>query len=663
VRKEALLKLNKISNIFSLVENLPSLPSNVRIIIVPSTNSYHLPIKSHIHIDEKTNTIQLEPSNKLSSLATGHFALEFDEHQPPFIFLLNYAQEISRLTDINTFISNTKTFNYLSAILPKTKSFNQYHWYISHDQQAISIRQIPFTSIKQLINILNLIRQQIYLTKYLNYYFNNNYDHDQMEEDNLQEISLELSFLSSTILSITCAQSYYLSTFLLQMSNIHILPVLIHRQEHKEFSLTNEKNSLLKLIEKLLKENHTNEYLSLNNDLKSTNQSEEILNIHPPKFNRRLSCGPPAKPTWRRATTLRRNQPACLTLNNSQEIIPNEQLIDDDINQNLPTEDFHDEDDTFIQSPQQQQQQQLSYHPQLLPRPSLSFHPSTLSRCTSVSSTQSVSTPPIFGLSPSTPYPGGINNPNTNIFFPLGKQVSVPDYDLVTSPITMGTFDPLVFLPTNPLTSSTMDTNNKIPQKKKRRRSEHSADEFMQTLNNGKIGSGCFANLDLYVYLDNRSSIHATKLSSSGGDPSNAKRGKKPMDKNPQQQLIRQKSAFKVTDSPTASLLSQQSVTSPDDTSNELKPLKVVIKRVEGSGNSSNDESQQQQSIKQRKKQLMGNTSGSLPTAMRKLPNNNSSGGSSPSVLIKTESLDMSQLGSDANTMMTINDGMQQISR
>jgi len=165
--------------------------------------------------------------------------------------------------------------------------------------------------------------------------------------------------------------------------------------------------------------------------------------------------------------------------------------------------------------------------------------------------------------------------------------------------------------------------------------------------------------------------MHATKLSSSGGDQSSIKRGKKPMDKNSQQpqQLVRQKSAFKVTDSPTASLLSQQSVTSPDDASNELKPLKVVIKRVEGSGNSSNDESQQQQSMKQRKKQQqqqqIGNPSGSIPAAMRKLTNNNSSGGSSPSVLIKSESLDMSQINSDSNmnTMMTINDGMQQTAR
>ena len=92
--------------------------------------------------------------------------------------------------------------------------------------------------------------------------------------------------------------------------------------------------------------------------------------------------------------------------------------------------------------------------------------------------------------------------------------------------------------------------------------------------------------------------MHATKLSSSGGsDSSSIKRNKKLNDKNPQQQqqLVRQKSAFKVTDSPTASLLSQQSITSPDDTQNEFKPLKVVIKRVGDGGNSSNDESQQQQ--------------------------------------------------------------------
>jgi hypothetical protein len=157
--------------------------------------------------------------------------------------------------------------------------------------------------------------------------------------------------------------------------------------------------------------------------------------------------------------------------------------------------------------------------------------------------------------------------------------------------------------------------------------------------------------------------MHATKLSTSGGDPSNAKRGKKPMDKNSlqqqQSQLVRQKSAFKVTDSPTAGLLSQQSVTSPDDTQSELKPLKVVIKRVGDGGNSSNDESQQQQALKQRKKQQITNPSGSLPTTMRKLSNNNTSGGSSPSVLVKSESLDMSQLNSDPNTMMTINDGQQ----
>jgi hypothetical protein len=320
-----------------------------------------------------------------------------------------------------------------------------------------------------------------------------------MDDDN--EISLELSFLSSTILSITCAQSYHLSTFLLQMSNINTLPLLINRQQQNEFYLTNEKNSLFKLIEKLLKENNINQDLfssSSNNDLKSINQSEEQLNSsinHHPKFNRRLSCGPPAKPTWRRATTLHRNQPACLTLNdnNQDKISDEQQLINDDnyINQNLTDEDFNDEDDAFIQSPQQQQQQQQqqqhSYHPQLLPKSLLSFHPSTLSRCTSVSSTQSVSTPPIFGLSPSTPYPGATNNPNGNIFFPLGKQVSVPDYSPVSSPITMGTLDPLVFLPANPIISSA-DANNKNQQKKKRRRSEHSADDFMQTLSNNPNG-------------------------------------------------------------------------------------------------------------------------------------------------------------------------------
>jgi hypothetical protein len=284
------------------------------------------------------------------------------------------------------------------------------------------------------------------------------------------------------------------------MSNINALPLLMNRQQEKEVYLTNEKSSLFKLIESLLKEDKGNDYLSTSFsssvDLKSNHQLEESLTQQPPKYNRRLSCGPPAKPTWRRATTLRRNPPACLTLNTTQEKLPDEPVIEEDINQNITTEEFNDEDDAFLQSSPSQTslqpppttiQNQPSYHPLLLPRPSLSFHPSTLSRCTSVSSTQSVSTPPIFGLSPSTPYPGGPANPNGNIFFPLGKQVSVPDYSPVSSPITMGTLDPLVFLPANALNSSTTDPNNKNSQKKKRRRSEHSADDFIQTLGNGKF--------------------------------------------------------------------------------------------------------------------------------------------------------------------------------
>ncbi|CAF2728949.1 unnamed protein product [Rotaria sp. Silwood2] len=667
------------------LKNDSLLPNNVCIIIVPSTTQHYLPIKSSIYIDEKTNTIQFDTSLKLNLLATGYFALEFDENQSPLILLLSYAEEISHLTNINNFYANKKTFNYLSTILPKTKLLNQYQWYISHDQLAIEIRRIPFTNVKQLIHILNIVRQQIYLTKYLNYYFTYKYEYEHMDDDNHHDIYLELSFLSSNILSITCAQSYHLLTFLLQMSNINTLPLLINRQQQKEIYLTNDKNSLLNIIENLLKENSTKQYLSIinndnnnnnnnNNNNKQNNHIQEQI-INPTKLNRRLSCGPPAKLTWRRATTLRRNQSACLTLipvdNNNQDKIDDEQLIDDDIQQNIITEHFdHDDNDAFINSPEQQQQHN---HPQLLPKPSSNTYASTLSRGTSVSSTQSVSTPPIFGLTPSTPYPGGRNNPNGNIFFPLGKQVSVPDYSPVSSPIIMGTFDQLTFLPTNTATSSNImpstDTTNKIQQKKKRRRSEHSADDFIHTLNN--------------TSNDNRSPMHATKLTTStSSDSSNIKRGKKPMDKNLQQaqqqqqqqpQIVRQKSTFKVSDSPTANLLPQQSLTSSDDTPNELKPLKVVIKRFGDSGNVLNDEGQQQQSIKQRKKQQqqqqqqqqqhIANTTVSLPATMRKLSNNTSTSGSVPSVIVKSESLDMSQLSVDPNTMMTINDGTQQTPR
>jgi len=687
---------------------------SLRILIVPSNNQYYLPIKSSLLMDEKTNAIQIDSSTKSSTLATGFFALEFDENQPAFICLQTFAQEISRLTNIPSILSSsdTKTFNYLSTILPKTKTFHQYHWYISHDQPAMSIRQIPFTNVKQLIQILNLIRQQMYLTKYFNYYFNPIFDdREQMDDEHNEEILLELSLLSSTMLSITCAQAQYLSTFVLKMSDIDNLPVLIHRAEQKEYELTEETNALFKLIEKLLQQTSNATTLSSSQKIEQPIHTSpppiqtETVAVVPPKLNRRLSCVPPAKPTWRRATTLRRNQPACLTLtltsSISQEKPANESIVDDEMNQNISTDEFRDttdeksqdivdnnnnddddddDDDPFLQFAEQQLQNQQSYPPQFPSKPLLSFRPSTLSRCTSVSSTQSVSTPPIFGLSPSTPYPGGSNNPNGNIFFPLGRQVSVPEYSPVSSPMTLGTLDPLAFLPASslPQPSSNNDPNNKnAQQKKKRRRSEHSADDFIQTLNSGKKKKihfiFCFILLiENPISLDNRSSMQTTKLNTSGNnggnDPSNIKRGKKPTDKNAQQQqqLVRQKSAFKVTDSPTATLLSQQSVTSPDDSSNELKPLKVVIKRVEGSGNSPNDESQQQ-AIKQRKKQQqqtqqqMNNNGGStMQGQMRKLPSNNSSGSSSPSVVIKTESMDMSQFNTDSNNMMSSNDGTQQ---
>lgn len=173
-----------------------------------------------------------------------------------------------------------------------------------------------------------------------------------------------------------------------------------------------------------------------------------------------------------------------------------------------------------------------------------------------------------------------------------------------------------------------------------------------------------------YIYhLDKGSPMQTAKVPTSGGDASTAKRGKKLTDKNSQQsqQLIRPKSAFKVTDSPTANLLSQQSLTSSEDSQSDLKPLKVVIKRVGDSGSASNDESQQQ-SIKQRKKQQqqiqqqqMGNTSGSIPPGMRKVPIANTPSGSSPSLMIKTEHIDMTQLNADSNVsaLMNMNDGTQ----
>ena len=499
---------------------------HVRIVIVPSTGQHQLPIKSTLQIDEKTNQIHLDETSTKSNLsATGYFALEFDETQPPFILLLVHAQEISRLTNIAQFSSSAKTFNYLNTILPKTKLPNRYRWYISHDQLAISIRQIPFTNIKHLMHILTLVRQQIYLTRYLHYYLDrHSYDQDRMDDDDddddeeerhgntsTEEISVELSFLSPTLLSMTCAQSHRLSTFLLHMSNMDTFPLFVARQQQQEIYLTDETHSLMKLIGKLLQEENSNENAATSKmDLTSTSPLPQP-SIKPatiPKLNRRLSCVPPAKPTWRTATTLRRMQPACLTLS-SQSSIANKESIErqpsvvDDINPTL-MEDVQNDDDAFLPSPEDAQEEPATSslnppppsHQQPLPRPSLSFHPSTLSRCTSVSSTQSVLTPPIFGLSPATPYPGGMGNPNGNIFFPLARQVSVPEYSPVNSPMAMGPFDPSAFLSANIPTTSAYaplpDANARNQPKKKRRRSDHSADDLIDPLNNngsGKIQS------------------------------------------------------------------------------------------------------------------------------------------------------------------------------
>ena len=494
-------------NLLSLADNNSSSPSYVRIIIVPTTGQHYLSMKSAVHIDEKSNQVHLESSSmKACLLATGHFALEFDEKQAPFILLLSHAQEISRATNLDQFLANAKPFNYLAKILPKSKLLNHYQWYISHDQLAVSIRQIPFTNVKQLVQILGLLRQQMYLTRYLNHYFHSDYEHDRMEDDTnsrARDIFLELSFLSSTILSITCAQSSHLSTFLLQMSNLEAFPLLTHRQQQKEISLTVEKNSLLKLIEQLLQEETFIQGDSLSTtatttmDYSSTSvmQKPLVKAIVIPKLNRRLSCGPPAKLAWRSATTLRRLQPACFTLTSREEQpekVDDDHITDESAEPSMMNDDDNDDDLFMSVSLQQTQQSTSMQHQQLLPKPSLSLNPSVLSRCTSVSSTQSVSTPPLFGLTPSTPYPGGGSNPSGNIFFPLAKQVSVPDFNPVSPPISMGAFDPSVFSSTHLQSGSTAmastDPNNKNQGKKKRRRSDHSADELIQSI--GASSSG-----------------------------------------------------------------------------------------------------------------------------------------------------------------------------
>ena len=495
--------------IFSLlVDTNLSLPSHVRVVLVQSSTQHFLPVKSAVEIDENSNRVHLETSDpKLCLRATGHFALEIDEGQPPLTLIETYIQEIVDLTSMNHFVSNVKKFNYLSSVMPKTRFISRYKWYISQDQPAIAIRQIPFTNVKQLITILNLLRKQIYLTKYLKHYFHLEAEAEPMEDDITRirrEICLELSLLSPTMISITSAQSSNLSTFLLHLSNTESLPFISHRQQQHEVPLTQENNSLLKLIEQLLQEENfgasSSPIISMMDS--SSNAQSDLKTIDCqkliPKLNRRLSCVPPAKPVWRPATTLRRMQGACLTIMARQESDERSQLeniIDEDRNQSTANEeivnaDNDEEDDDLFFSDAQQQGNNLNQ--QLPSKMPLSIHPLTLSRCTSVSSTQSVSTPPIFGLTPSTPYPNGTNGQSNNIFFPLAKQVSNPDFNPPSPSITIGPFNPSAFLSANtPISQNSSpsgDTNNQTQVKKKRPRADNQSEEFNQSTNPNSDG-------------------------------------------------------------------------------------------------------------------------------------------------------------------------------
>ena len=161
------------------------------------------------------------------------------------------------------------------------------------------------------------------------------------------------------------------------------------------------------------------------------------------------------------------------------------------------------------------------------------------------------------------------------------------------------------------------------------------------------------------------------KIQTGTGDVSAHKRIKKGSEKPSQSgggsTLVRQKSGFKVSDSPSQSLVSQTSLTSSDETGGDNKPLKVVIKRLGEPANPSNDETQQL--TKQRKKsvsqQPQGNLTGTVIPGSRKLASNPSPVASSPSVLIKSDSFDGSQISTDLNpsSFMPSNDGSQQIQR
>lgn len=114
--------------------------------------------------------------------------------------------------------------------------------------------------------------------------------------------------------------------------------------------------------------------------------------------------------------------------------------------------------------------------------------------------------------------------------------------------------------------------------------------------------------------------------------------------------------------------MTQTSGTSPDDTPADMKPIKVVIKRVGDGANTSTDDLQQQTPAKPRKKQVTqatNNFTGAATAGGKKSAGNTPNSTPSPSVVVKTESFEMSQFNVDNNHQMSMNsnEAVQQAQR
>ncbi|CAF0857000.1 unnamed protein product, partial [Didymodactylos carnosus] len=359
----------KIDNLMDNVHD--SCPLYILINLCPSPTSkrYLLAhksiIKFHINRLSSTNNLMDVSVNsnitfvpqtlENSLLLPGYFVLEF---RRPFLILSSIVDDIKILTNIDNY-SSLITLQYLQTMM-KTNLNEDINYYLSEDMTAIQVKQIPFTNLSQLLQIMKLIQKQYQFNLLLHECFTrqqnseNSMQSDEGDEES-DKITCELCLLTLDSLSVSCCRSNCLYTFILNLSNPYNPKIISTHQKEDQLEFLRHQ-SILELIhfvlrrQKQLQRSQQSHNLQLSSTVVNTahNMSLQSLQsqssdqysklISSPSNNtaaiaepnkpdqpssnlcvtRRLSSGT-SRPQWRTINSLKRSQP-CMTISNDREI-------------------------------------------------------------------------------------------------------------------------------------------------------------------------------------------------------------------------------------------------------------------------------------------------------------------------------------------------------